>query len=158
MQPRVFKSDYLLDHKVNSSMQWFLVHGLVQLTSIVLLFAGLYYAIMKPDGWFPKHRLLMLSFIGLATLGAFGALVAVEYRGKKQSTLSVVHGVIGTLLIAVLWLQLMWAVVLRKHVGKAYLGVHRILASIIVLLALTSVGLGLANAYAATRQSKLEQA
>lgn len=128
------------------------VHPLLQLTSLVALAAGLYFAIRKPEGWFPKHRALMLSFIGLATLGAFIALVAVEYRGKKQSNLSVIHGVVGVILIAFLWLQLMWAVVLRKHVGNTYLSVHRILAAIIVVLALTSVTLGAANYFSSSAQ------
>lgn len=132
---------------------FFVVHALIQLVAVALMIAGLYYAIAKPEGWFPKHRLLMLSFIGLATVGAFIALIGIEYRGKKQSNLSVVHGVIGTVLIAFLWLQLMWAVVLRKHVGNAYLGVHRILASIIVILALTSVTLGIANGIANAKQT-----
>lgn len=124
----------------------FKVHGVFQLLAVLSLFVGLYYALAKPKDWFTYHRALMITFVTMATLGALTALITVEYRGTKPSNLSKIHGLLGVSLILIAWLQLTWAIILRKFVERStYLAVHRVLAATLVILAISTAILGALN-------------
>jgi len=124
----------------------FSLHGMIQTIAVFALLTGLYYAIKRPSGWFPKHRAWMFTFAVVATIGAFVSLYAVEHRKQTPSSLSKCHGIIGMSLLLCIFLQLTWAIVIRRHIQpELYLKVHRILAYTIVLLASVSVYLGFQN-------------
>ena len=123
------------------------IHGVIELIAVTLLAMGLFYAVRKPDGWFAKHRRCMFAFVALATLGLFVSLYTTEWKTTKpRSELSMIHGVLGVMLVVMLFLQLMWAIVVRKHISRpTYKKVHRGIATVIVALALTVVVLGILN-------------
>lgn len=127
-------------------MSLYIVHGIVQTIALILLSVGLYYAIKRPEGWFFKHRAFMFSFYVLIFIGALIALYQTEWLSKKRPTLSMIHGIIGLTLLILVTMQVGWAIVVRKHVeGSTFLGLHRLLAGGIVMLAITSLILGLIN-------------
>jgi hypothetical protein len=88
----------------------------------------------------------MFSFAILVIIGAFIALYQTEWLSKKRSALSMVHGIVGIMLLVFVIMQVGWAIVVRKHVsGNVFLGVHRLLAGGIVMLALVGMILGIMN-------------
>jgi hypothetical protein len=125
----------------------FVVHAMIQTLSIILLSIGLYYALARPDQWFKNHRMYMFLFVIFITIGTLLALYSVEFvRKQKSSQLGMIHGVLGIVTLCLIFVQIMWAIVVRKHVSsETYLKVHRALAIAIIVMIFIVVVLGIVN-------------
>ena len=133
----------------NKANTVFIVHASVQILSIVLLCTGLYYALARSNNWFKQHRKFMSLFVVFVTIGTLLALYSVEFvRKQKSSQLGMIHGIIGIVTLCLVFIQVMWAIVIRKHVSsETYLKVHRALAIAIVVLIIVVVVLGIINLF-----------
>ena len=120
----------------------YLIHAGLNTVAVVLLTVGVYFAIKKPQNWFPKHRALMLSGAVVLTISVFYALWLKEYNmsAKKESSL---HSHIGAVLFILLFIQVFIAVTHRKELGPKYLFIHKTGAMLIFGLLIFQVYLGI---------------
>ncbi len=124
------------------SRKLILLHIVLNISAIILLFAGLYYAIIKPENWFFKHRACMFTATFIIFLSIFYALYIKEYQFDKRDKKSTIHGLVGIFLGMLLLFQVFIAIMYRKELGSNYLIIHRIGATLIVCLLLVQIYLG----------------
>jgi NhaP-type Na+/H+ or K+/H+ antiporter len=107
-------------------------HSIINTIAILCLSVGLFYAISKPDGWFPKHRLSMILFGIILTISVFYALIIREFYDETEK--NYIHSILAIIIILLVLLQIFIAIVFRDYNRELFEKFHKINATIIVIL------------------------
>jgi cytochrome b561 len=138
-----------------NSEKLFTIHKYIMIiTFYILLPIGITIAIFRSkigQNWYTYHKHTMLTVLLFAFIGIFISLYAKDSEGEKNiHPLSTIHGIVGTILVVLLLLNVGWAIIVRRYVKdegswltrRMWLNGHRVFGSLIVIILVYNLYLG----------------
>lgn len=131
---------------VKTKQHLYIPHIILNSCSILLIGIGLYFSIVKPDGWFPRHRACMIAATVLLFCSIFYALLVKEYASVKTTTTTTatptVHSHLGIVIGILLLIQIYIAITHRKQLGEKYKMIHRCIAILLISCIIAQIYFG----------------
>jgi hypothetical protein len=141
---------------VKTKQHLYIPHIILNSCSILLIGIGLYFSIMKPDGWFKRHRACMIAATVLLFCSIFYALLVKEYTIKTTATTGTptIHSHLGIVIGILLLIQIYIAITHRKQLGEKYKMIHRSIAILLISCIIAQIYFGYKE-YRSLRQTNM---
>jgi len=146
--------NFIIIKKMNSQKLFTIHKFIMYFTFYFLLPLGIVIAIFRRkigNNWYTYHKNIMLSVLTLAFIGIMISLYAKDNESEKNiHPLSTRHGIIGVILVALLLLNVGWAIIVRRYVKdedsiltrSMWLNGHRAFGTLIVIFLVYNLYLG----------------